>query len=243
MINEIHKSWRAPLAGFFRSPEGRALNAFLEREQVAYHPKRKKIFAAFKATPFHKVRVVIIGEAPYPCKKNATGLAFSSPILRPLAKAESVEKIYHSITSDLGGKMPTHGNLNHWARQGVFLLNRSLTYHENTDENIEAIRKWHDFTQAVVKALSKDNTRQLHFMLWGKPARELAVLLKGTDHYVYEAIHPKARVSADEDFSTYHNFFNLDGDLDEPKIKWLPWSRFFTLLFMPFYLIKEKISK
>ncbi len=225
MINDIPKNWQNALTRYIGEDKWERMvnnmEGFLQDEED-YHPQGKKIFAALKATPFNKVRVVIIGQDPYPEEANATGLAFSAPTRIPLENVKSVKKMYCSITTDLGGNMPAHGNLNHWARQNVLLLNRSLTLHRNNDRrNSEASRKWLFFTKAVVKALS-DSGRPIHFMLWGSKVRNIKWSINQQTCHIYEAYHPAARVSADEDFLTYHNFLNLNNALGEDSINWFP---------------------
>ncbi len=212
--NMGYKKWRVLIDN---------LACFLQAEE-GYHPKGKKIFAAFKATPFNKVRVVIIGQDPYPCKRNATGLAFSSPIERPLTKARSVGNIYRSITSDLGGEMPTHGNLDHWAEQGVFLLNRVLTLLNNENGNNTHNREeWRDFTQAVVQTLTKSN-RPIQFILWGNEAEKID-LRDYPDCLIRISYHPISNRQGNKNFRNYRHFSKINTTLKaigEKPIKWLP---------------------
>ncbi len=199
------------------------LACFLQAEE-GYHPQGKKIFAAFKATPFNKVRVVIIGQDPYPCERNATGLAFSSPIERPLNEVKSVRNIYRSITSDLGGEMPTHGNLNHWTEQGVLLLNRVLTLLNNENGNNTHNREeWREFTQAVVQALAKSK-RPIQFILWGRKAERIN-LCDYPDCLIHISYHPVTSIGGVRGFQNYHHFSKINAILiaiGEKPIKWLP---------------------
>ncbi len=228
IINRIPENWRDALDSMPNNNVWRDninnLGGFLHREckdRHRYYPRGRDIFAAFEATRFDRVRVVIIGQDPYPEKANATGLAFSAPIKIPLKKARSVKKMYRSITTDLRGEMPIHGNLDHWARQGVLLLNRVLTIRRVGKKNMHNCKEWLDFTQAVVQALI-NSQRPIHFMLWGNPARKLAVLLECTHHYVYQAVHPMAPVPANQNFYSFHNFLDLDTALGEDSIDWFP---------------------
>ena len=231
MINEMHVSWRMPLDAFRKSHEGRAtlrnLHRLLQRDQAIYYPARADVFAAFRKTPFHKVRVVIIGQDPYPCRKNATGLAFSTPIGRDMAK--SVAMIYCAIATDLGGKIPIYGDLNHWASQGVLLLNRVLTFSKDGKKNADADidRGWEKFTQAVVTALAKDG-RFIHFMLWGEYAKEIVLPTNYPGHLIHPAPHPSPIVVDFEEFRKCGHFSAVNDEIrdsgraGEEEINWFP---------------------
>ncbi len=239
MLELMPDDWQAALAPFAESHEGRDnlrdLDTILERAPATYHPARENVFAAFHATPFDKVRVVIIGIAPYPNEPDATGVAFSTPIDRNMTK--SVAMIYCAIATDLGGKIPIHGNLDHWTGQGVLLLNRCLTYHGNDHENREAMTKWLVFTKAVVKALL-DSGRPIQFMLWGYDAYNIQWEIPPCRRY--EAFHPAFRTDDTMNaFLTCYHFSKVNKALLKSfrkPIKWMPrcsWGFFETFTNKP----------
>ncbi len=209
LIRQLDRSWRVALVGFMRSRDGIAtlnsLDTLLVREQATYHPAREDVFAAFRATHFNDVRVVIIGQDPYPNPDYATGLAFSMPD-DETDFSSSIKKIHCAIKRDLEEDAPAHGNLNHWARQGVLLLNRVLTYRlkiqpNNPDtgqpstkkENADNCKEWRDFTQAVVQALARSG-RPIQFILWGEKAQEIK-LPDYPECLIHKAPHPTPRTA------------------------------------------------
>ncbi len=233
MINEMHVSWRAPLAGFAKKLEGdytlRDLRRLLKKDKDDYHPPRDKIFAAFEATPFDRVRVVIVGQEPYKTPLKATGLAFSMPRdIRPLSS--SIKKIYEAIeynktieNGNVDGTKPDHGNLDNWANEGVLLLNRVLTFRRcnRCKFNIHNHQGWEVFIEAVIKALSNDKTRQLYFMLWGKEAQNLEKHIDDSHHKVFSNVrHPAAPHSrTGANFETCTHFSDVNVILRERQIE------------------------
>ncbi len=217
--DEIHESWRAPLANFAGSPEGREtlrkLHLLLGRAPASYNPARADVFAAFRATPFDKVRVVIIGQDPYPNPDYATGLAFATPIGQPMGK--SMAMIYCAIATDLGGKIPTHGNLDHLTQQGVFLLNRMLTFSKN-DLTVHRNAGWQVFTQAVVTLLASSE-RPIHFMLWGKKAQKIKLPPDYPERLIHKAPHPSPLNINSEEFRICRHFSKVNAILVARKMK------------------------
>ncbi len=220
LVDNLHESWRDALD---RTPNNdgwrnniNKLDHFLQNELIAeraYHPLEENIFKAFDKTEFNDVRVVIIGQDPYPNGNKATGLAFSLPLnLRPrppnpTALSASIGNIYTAIENDnVEFTRPNHGNLERWAEQGVLLLNRVLTFHKcvGCNKNIHKNKGWEKFTQAVIKALSKDNTRQLHFMLWGDEAQDLKKHINGHCYHIHAAPHPTARSNREAFLNCQH---------------------------------------
>jgi uracil-DNA glycosylase len=189
MSVKIEDSWRAALADEFEQPYFQGITAFLKKEigagKVVY-PPGPLIFNAFNTTPFERVRVVILGQDPYIKPGEAMGLSFSVP--RGVAIPPSLRNIYKELESDIGCEAPKHGDLTHWAEQGVFLLNAALTV-EKGESNSHAKIGWHSFTDAVIKTLS-DKRYGLVFMLWGNFAKQKAALIDPFKHLVLEAAHP-----------------------------------------------------
>ena len=162
-----------------------AVNLRLMTEQIV--PDEDKIFKAFELTPFHNVKVVILGQDPYPNPSDAMGLSFSIPEGTKLPK--SLVNIFKELHTDLGQPLRTSGDLTDWAQQGVLLLNTALT---NTAGERDAHKKlgWQDaFTIPVIKTLN-EQTRPIVFILWGKPAQSYAKYITNESHLVLESPHP-----------------------------------------------------
>ena len=160
------------------------------------YPPGKLIFNAFECTPFNKVKVVIIGQDPYHNPGQAHGLCFSVPDKVP--PPPSLVNIYKELNHDLEIPIPQTGNLEQWARQGVLLLNASLTVEANTPMSHSQLG-WHIFTDEVIKHISKDKEHVV-FMLWGKFAQNKEVLINATKHKILKAAHPSP-------LSAYNGFF------------------------------------
>lgn len=150
------------------------------------YPPGKLIFNAFNTTPFHDVKVVIIGQDPYHQPGQAMGLSFSVP--DGVRIPASLRNIYKELKSDVHVEIQTHGNLTAWALQGVFMLNAMLTVEHG---NAGSHRKigWQSFTDAVIRKLS-DEREGLIFMLWGNFAKSKKPLIDELKHHVLEAVHP-----------------------------------------------------
>ncbi len=227
LIRQLDRSWRVALAGFIGSRDGSTaldiLDALLQEDDGNYTPEREQIFAAFRETSFDSVRVVIIGQDPYPNPLYATGLAFSTDGCMP----DSLKNIYKAIKSDLGEDSPRHGRLERWAEQGVFLLNRVLTFcedEENEDvKNKHDCKEWRDFTQAVVQALT-NSKRPIQFILWGKKAQEIK-LPDYPESLIHRAYHPKPRDGQKaRDFINCQHFSKVNNILvamGEEPINWI----------------------
>ncbi|HRG34018.1 MAG: uracil-DNA glycosylase [Saprospiraceae bacterium] len=149
-------------------------------------PPGSLIFNAFDLSPWDKTRVVILGQDPYHGIGEAMGLCFSVP--KSIKIPPSLKNIYKEIQSDLGFPIPEHGDLSPWARQGVLMLNASLTVEKdqaNSHKNIG----WHQFTDQVIQKLSSQKS-YLVFLLWGNYARSKKILIDETKHLILESPHP-----------------------------------------------------
>lgn len=186
---KLHESWRAPLAGAFASPSMAALKSFLLAEKAAgkaIFPKGSEWFRALDLTPLDQVRVVILGQDPYHGPGQAHGLAFS---VRPGVRVPpSLVNIYKELQSDLGIAPARHGFLEHWARQGVLLLNTSLTVEQGLAASHKG-RGWEDFTDAVIRLVAK-REQPCAFLLWGSHAQKKAGFVDASRHLVLKAPHP-----------------------------------------------------
>ena len=186
----LEASWEEHLRGEIKKTYFTELVKELNSEyKEACYPSEKLIFNAFNLCPFDKVRVVILGQDPYYKKEQAMGLSFSVPekIKLPL----SLRNIYKEIHSDLGKPIPISGDLTRWAKQGVLLLNATLTVRAHEANSHQALG-WQNFTDAAIKALNK-NYEHIVFMLWGNNAKKKKRLIDTERHCIIESYHPAAR--------------------------------------------------
>ncbi len=186
---KIEQSWKDALQSEFDKPYFASLVRFLHSEKSAgkiIYPPGGSIFRAFELTPVDKVKVVILGQDPYPGKGQAMGLSFSVP--EGIPAPPSLKNIFKEIEDDLGIRMSGCPDLRRWAEQGVLLLNSSLTV-EAGQPNSHSRIGWTEFTDAVIKYLS-DNCSGIVFLLWGNNARNKKWLIDTSKHHVLEAAHP-----------------------------------------------------
>lgn len=194
----IEASWKELLKEEFDKQSFHELKEFLVDEKANHlvYPPGGLIFNAFKLTPFDEVRVVILGQDPYHGPGQAHGLCFSVP--QGVIPPPSLVNIFKEIERDLGVPVPRTGNLEKWARQGVLLLNATLTVRANQPGSHQR-HGWEQFTDAVIQKLSAGRVG-LVFLLWGKFAGEKESLIDTQRHYVLKAAHPSP-------FSAYNGFF------------------------------------
>jgi len=199
----IESSWKEVLKNEFTKTYFLEVVTFLKMEKNAgkiIYPPGPLIFNAFTQTPFHKVKLVIIGQDPYHNPGQAHGLSFSVP--SGVKPPPSLMNIYKEINASVGIAMPAEfGNLTKWAEQGVLLLNAMLTVRANEPGSHSKIG-WMNFTDAVIKKIS-DEKSGIIFLLWGKFAQEKQVLIDETKHHVLKAAHPSP-------FSAYQGFFGCN---------------------------------
>jgi uracil-DNA glycosylase len=185
----LEPGWKAQLATEFESASMLALREFLLAEKRAgkvIYPPGPRIFAAFDATPFDAVKVVILGQDPYHGPGQAHGLCFSVPPGVP--PPPSLENIFAELARDLGVPRPDHGCLLPWARQGVLLLNAVLTV-ERGNAGSHQGKGWEAFTDAAIARLDRER-EHLVFMLWGSYAQAKGRLVDARRHLVLKAPHP-----------------------------------------------------
>ena len=186
---KIESSWKQALKEEFNRDYFKQIvhHIKIEREQgIIIFPKGSNIFKAFEVTPLPKVKVVIIGQDPYHGLGQANGLCFS--VNKGIAIPPSLQNIFKELNRDIGLQTPSHGDLMSWARQGVFLLNASLTVRSGEPMSHAQIG-WSIFTDQVIKTIS-DKREKIVFLLWGKFAKEKKNLIDTTKHYVLTAAHP-----------------------------------------------------
>ena len=184
----IEPSWKEQLAEEFGKPYFCELTRFVRQEYAAgiCYPPGGLIFNAFDTTPFHQVRVVILGQDPYHGPGQAHGLCFS--VLDGVPFPPSLRNIFKEIHDETGAAIPPSGNLMRWARQGVFLLNTCLTVRQHQAFSHSG-RGWETFTDAAISALSRGR-EHLVFLLWGAPAGRKASLIDQSRHLVLQSAHP-----------------------------------------------------
>ncbi len=219
---QLHDSWKVPLLAEFESDYMAALRAFLVAEKAAgktIYPKGSEWFRALDLTPLDKVRVVILGQDPYHGPGQAHGLCFSvRPGVRP---PPSLLNIYKELESDLGLPRPRHGFLEHWAKQGVLLLNSVLTV-EMAKAASHNQRGWEKFTDAVIRAVNA-KTEPVVFMLWGAYAQKKAAFVDQSRHLVLKAAHPSP-LSAYNGFLGCRHFSKANAFLDCHGLAPIDWS-------------------
>lgn len=186
---KIEQSWKNALKDEFEKPYFDSLVRFLHKEKSEgkmIYPPGPAIFRAFELTPVDRVKVVILGQDPYHGAGQAMGLSFSVP--DNIQAPPSLKNIFKEIQDDLGITMSGRPNLEKWARQGVLLLNASLTVEAGRPNSHSGIG-WTEFTDAVIRYLS-DNCTGIVFLLWGNYARNKKYLIDTEKHHVLEAAHP-----------------------------------------------------
>lgn len=194
----IEESWKIVLMDEFQSDYFKLLKEFLieERKKSIIYPPAARIFAAFNCTPFDKVKVVLIGQDPYHGQGQANGLCFS--VSEGIQQPPSLQNIFKEIHDDLGIPIPKTGNLEPWTKQGVLLLNATLTVRANQAGSHQK-QGWENFTDVVIKTLS-EKRKGLVFLLWGKFAQAKEILIDTSKHHILKAPHPSP-------FSVHSGFF------------------------------------
>jgi len=185
----IESGWKNKLTDEFDKPYFQLL---VSKVKKAYQtsdvwPKGNNIFKAFDACPFEQLKVVILGQDPYPTPGHAHGLCFSVPsTVKPIPK--SLNNIFKEIKSDIGTEFPPDGNLERWAEQGILLLNTSLTVRAG-EPNSHKDFGWEKFTDAVIRSISSNKTGVV-FLLWGSNAIQKSALVDLNKHFVLTSVHP-----------------------------------------------------
>jgi uracil-DNA glycosylase len=197
----IESSWAKALGNRLKSDKMvrlfRSVEEVYEHNQKTVFPSRENLFKAFELCPFTNVKVVIIGQDPYPTRGHAHGLSFSvdsSVINLP----RSLRNIFKELCADVHCEMPIQGDLSHWAKQGVLLINTVLTVEEGLPGS-HAYLGWHHFTDPVIEVINQ-NHQSVVFMLWGNKAKMVGDKIDASKHLVLHAPHPSP-------LSAYQGFF------------------------------------
>ena len=198
---KIEDSWKKELAGEFDKSYFQSLIQFVKQEYTAHKngvfPKGNEIFKAFDLCPFEEVKVVILGQDPYPTRGHAHGLCFSvEPHVRPIPK--SLINIYKELETDLGISPRENGDLRHWAQQGVLMLNSVLTVREG-EANSHKNQGWERFTDAAIEKVA-EKREGIVYILWGSKAQEKGRVVNASKNKIITSPHPSP-------LSSYRGFF------------------------------------
>ena len=191
-------TWNEILAEEMKKDYYQELQAFVQkrRSEVRVFPEEKNVFNALELTPFESVKVVILGQDPYHGSGQAHGLSFS--VQKGIPLPPSLKNIYKELQEDIGGEVPIEGDLSHWAKQGVLLLNTVLTVEEG-NANSHKGKGWERLTNRLIESLN-ELKHPVIFILWGKPAQDKEKLIINPNHVILKAPHPSP-------LSAYRGFF------------------------------------
>ncbi len=215
-------SWKARIGDYLQRDEMRALSAFLRQRRDAgarIFPPAAQIFAAFDATPFDEVKVVILGQDPYHGAGQAQGLSFSVPAGQRIPP--SLDNIFKEQVRDLGVPRPDNGDLMPWAQRGVLLLNAVLTVEEGRAGAHQG-KGWEGFTDHVVETLARER-EGLVFLLWGSYAQVKGKVIDGNRHRVLKTTHPSP-LSAHRGFLGCGHFSAANAYLQARGVGGIDWS-------------------
>ena len=217
---KIESSWKVKLVEEFEKPYFQELTSFVKQEYLAQtiFPPGKEIFRAFDCCDFNSVKVVIIGQDPYHGPGQANGLCFS--VRDGMRLPPSLLNIFKEIHKDLGKPIPSSGDLERWAKQGVLLLNATLTVRTSAAGSHQN-KGWETFTDAVIKKIS-DEKENVVFMLWGAYAQKKGEIINRSKHYVLMSAHPSP-FSADRGFFGGKHFSKTNEYLKSKGLKEIEW--------------------
>jgi uracil-DNA glycosylase len=217
----IEESWKKVLSSEFLSPYFSQLKRFLleEKRQYTVFPPGKMIFNAFYCTPFDRVKVVLLGQDPYHGFGQAHGLCFSVPDGVPHPK--SLVNIFKELEQDVQVAIPKSGNLEKWAKQGMLLLNATLTVRAHQAGSHQN-RGWEQFTDAVIRAIS-EKKENVVFLLWGNYAQAKEVLIDTSKHLVLKTVHPSP-LSASRGFFGCRHFSKTNAYLLQTGQQPIDWD-------------------
>lgn len=219
---KLEKGWSKYLKEEFNLPYMKKLSEFHQEERKngkIIYPEKENIFACFNHTPFEKVKVVIIGQDPYHGEGQAHGLCFS--VQPGVAIPPSLLNIYKEIQRDLKIPIPKHGSLINWAKQGVLLLNATLTVEANRAGSHQN-KGWEQFTDKVVEILNREKSG-LVFVLWGSYAQKKGASIDQKKHLVLKSVHPSP-LSAHRGFIGCGHFSKINKYLEEKGKTPINWA-------------------
>jgi uracil-DNA glycosylase len=213
--------WNPVLRGEFAKPYWVELQQFVttERARASVYPPHDEVFAALHLTPFREVKAVILGQDPYHGRGQAHGLCFS--VRHGVRPPPSLQNIFKELEADLGISPPDHGCLDAWARQGVLLLNASLTVRAGRAASHQG-KGWETFTDEVLRAVNTKPERVV-FILWGASARRKKALIDTSRHVIIESAHPSP-LSASNGFFGSRPFSRANAALVEAGREPIDWA-------------------
>ena len=217
---KIHESWKKILNDEFQKDYFVNIKQFLveEKKEHIIYPPGNLIFNAFDKTPFDEVKVVILGQDPYHGPNQAHGLCFSVPKGEKIPP--SLRNIYKELNSELGCEIPTHGNLEKWAEQGVLLINATLTVRAAQAASHQK-HGWETFTDSVIRTISKQKENVV-FILWGNYAQTKQIFIDEDKHCVIKSVHPSP-LSASRGFFGSKPFSQANNYLQSNEIETIDW--------------------
>lgn len=217
---KIEAGWKQVLQPEFDKPYFETLTSFVRSEYQSntIYPPASQIFNAFDLCPFEQTKVVILGQDPYHGPNQAHGLCFS--VNKGIKMPPSLVNIYKELHQDLGIEIPSHGNLEHWARQGVLLLNATLTVQAHQAGSHQK-KGWEQFTDAVIKTAA-EQLNKVVFLLWGAYAQKKAQLIDANKHLILQSVHPSPLSAhrgffGNKHFSTTNDYLTANG---KEAIRW-----------------------
>lgn len=218
---KIEASWKKHIGNEFDKQYFIDLTQFVRQEYLHHQcfPPGKLVFNAFNLCPFDKVKVVIIGQDPYHEMGQAMGLSFSVP--QGVMMPPSLINIFKEIEMDLGTPMPANGDLTRWTKQGVLLLNATLTVRAHQAGSHQR-KGWEEFTDAAIRALSAERSN-LVFILWGGYARSKKALIDASKHLVLESVHPSPLSANRGGWFGNHHFSRCNDYLKAHGIEPIQW--------------------
>ena len=219
---QLHSSWLNHLKDEFQKEYMVNLKEKLldlKKNKIIFYPKGNLIFNAFNLTPLNRVKVVILGQDPYHGPNQAHGLCFS--VLPPVKPPPSLINIYKELESDIGKKIDyQNGNLEDWAKQGVFLLNTTLTVERSKPLSHQSFG-WGNFTDKVINVINH-NLENVVFILWGSFAQSKKILIDSDKHLILSAPHPSP-LSAHRGFFGSKPFSKTNTFLESKQIDMIKW--------------------
>jgi uracil-DNA glycosylase len=219
---KIEPSWKEVLSEEFKKPYFKQIAEHLKTEKAqgkTIYPPGSQIFHAFEATPFDELKVVILGQDPYHGPKQAHGLSFS--VQKGVPPPPSLINIFKELHEDVGAPIPKQGNLEKWAKQGVLLLNASLTVRAGEPMS-HAKLGWEKFTNTVIEKVS-DLKEHVVFVLWGRFAQEKKTLIDEKKHLIIKSAHPSP-LSAKNGFFGSRPFSKINTYLMKNGIDPIDWA-------------------
>ena len=219
---QIESSWKEKLRDSFQSESFISLKKFLKSEKATQiiYPVGNKIFSAFNLCPFDRVKIVIIGQDPYHGPNQANGLCFS--VSDGIKLPPSLQNIFKELKDDLDLEIPSSGNLEHWAEQGILMLNSTLTVRARQAGSHQK-KGWEEFTDNVIRILSEEK-ENIIFLLWGRFAQNKAQIIDNEKHYILTSAHPSP-FSAHSGFFGCKHFSKTNEILIKLKQKPIKWDK------------------